>query len=368
MTVLSVIAGIVWGALSAQFLMQTITSLIVASIFLAGLAFSKVPKGMNVAGSIAALAQAAIFAVLFFGGNWFASVYIDFASWNAASIASFVAFVGASIYCALQIPDRVLLARLSAWAPFFAQAIMGRPRNERVALAKKYRASPTMDTLYSSRAPEAKPIARIEGGTPETAIRIHATNSIDGIPKEYAALSAMFGKRDKDWKLIDRTLIHANDGRKLERFIVSASNKRQEVYFDITDFMKGNDETAKASLDKIIARHDVALDILLPKEEFMTLQMGVLNLSEAQLRQLGLSAQDRKQMLDPLLDTLSTLSRQYGTDYESIPAHVTVTMMTSAWSKIMGLLASWQPTELQEEELENLKAIIGGTMKAARLR
>jgi len=33
----------------------------------------------------------------------------------------------------------------------------------------------------------------------------------------------------------------------------------------------------------------------------------------------------------------------------------------------MALLASWQPQGLlQEEELENLKAIIGGTMKAAR--
>jgi hypothetical protein len=368
MTALILIAGIVWGSLSAQFLVQTITSLIIASISLAGLAFSKVPKDMNAAGCIAALAQAAIFAVLFFGGNWFASGYIDFASWNAASIASLVAFVSTLIYCALQVPGKILLARLSAWAPFFVQAAMGRPRNERVSLAKEYRASPTMDTLYPSRPPEMKPIARIEGSTPETAIRIRAANSVEGIPKEYAALSAMFGKRNKDWKLIDRTLIHADDGRKQEKFIVSASNKRQEVYFDITDFMKGNDEKAKASLDKIIAGHDVALDILLPKEEFMTLQMGVLNLSEAQLRQLGLSAEDRKQMLDPLLDTLSTLSQRYGKDYESIPAHVTVTMMTSAWSKIMGLLTSWQPTELQEEELENLKAIIGGSMKAALLR
>jgi hypothetical protein len=31
----------------------------------------------------------------------------------------------------------------------------------------------------------------------------------------------------------------------------------------------------------------------------------------------------------------------------------------------MGLLASWQPADLLQEEIENLKAIIGGTMKAA---
>jgi hypothetical protein len=37
------------------------------------------------------------------------------------------------------------------------------------------------------------------------------------------------------------------------------------------------------------------------------------------------------------------------------------------FTKVVGLLASWQPADLlQEEEIENLKAIIGGTMKEAR--
>jgi hypothetical protein len=69
-------------------------------------------------------------------------------------------------------------------------------------------------------------------------------------------------------------------------------------------------------------------------------------------------------MLDPFLDTMK---QWHGKEYASIPEHVSVTTLISVWSKIMGLLASWQPADLlQEEELENLKAIIGGAMKAAR--
>lgn len=96
----------------------------------------------------------------------------------------------------------------------------------------------------------------------------------------------------------------------------------------------------------------------------MTLQMGLLRLTEAQLNQLGLSQTDHKSMLSPFLDALKPWHEK---EYASIPEHVSVTTLISVWSKIMGLLMSWQPANLlQEEELENLKAIIGGTVKAAR--
>ena len=203
------------------------------------------------------------------------------------------------------------------------------------------------------------------GATPETAIRIRAANSIEGIPKEYAMLAAMFGKPNKDWKLIARSLIHADDGRKLEKFIVSVSNRRKEVYFDITDFMKGNFlQEAQTAIDSLIAPHDRNLDVVLPREEFMTLQMGVLHLTEAQLSQIGLSATDRISMLNPLLDTMKPWLKK---GYAGIPEHIRVTMMISVWSKIMMLLVSWEPASLlQEEELENLKAIIGGALKVVQ--
>jgi hypothetical protein len=67
-------------------------------------------------------------------------------------------------------------------------------------------------------------------------------------------------------------------------------------------------------------------------------------------------------MLDPLADAMIP----WKGNYEMVPKHVSVTTLMSVWSKIMGLLASWEPRDLlQEEELENLKAIISGTMKGA---
>ena len=42
MAALIFIAGLVWGSLSAQFLVQTITSIVLALIYLAALASSKV--------------------------------------------------------------------------------------------------------------------------------------------------------------------------------------------------------------------------------------------------------------------------------------------------------------------------------------
>jgi len=200
------------------------------------------------------------------------------------------------------------------------------------------------------------------GATSESAIRIQAANSLEGIPKEYGVLGAMFGTQNQDWKLIERSLIHANDGRKLEKFIISVSGKRKEVYFDITEWFNGNtSKEVKTRLEKIISSHDKPLTVLLPKEEFMTLQTGLLRLTEAQLNRLGLSLTDRKSMLDPFLDAIKPW---HGKEYAKIPEHLGVTTLISVWSKIMGLLASWQSADLlQEEELENLKAIIGGTMK-----
>jgi hypothetical protein len=210
-----------------------------------------------------------------------------------------------------------------------------------------------------------EPPAAEAGATAETAIVIHATNSLEGIPKEYAALSGMFGTRNRDWKLIERSVIHGARGRQLEKFIVSASNQRKEVYFDITEWFAGNtSKDATAALERLITPCDKPLPVLLPKEEFMTLQGGLLRLTEPQLNQIGLSQADWKNMLDPFLDALK---QWHGKQYESIPEHVSVTALISVWTKIMGLLASWQPADLlQEEELENLKAIIGGTIKDAR--
>lgn len=157
MAALIFIAGFIWGSLSAQFLVQTITSLIIALVYLAALASTKVPRAMNAAGCGVSLLQAIIFAALFLGGTWLAGFYIDFASINAPSIASLVSFLATLLYTARQVPGKILLAKLSAGNKWFLQAAMNRPREERVALAWSYRASPTMATLYPPSPRKAVP-------------------------------------------------------------------------------------------------------------------------------------------------------------------------------------------------------------------
>jgi len=120
---------------------------------------------------------------------------------------------------------------------------------------------------------------------------------------------------------------------------------------------------ATNSLENLVLSRDKSLTVLLPQNEFFTLFTGLLKLTEAQLSQIGLTQTDRKKMLDPFADAMKAFHGKY----ENVPEHVSVTTLMSGWSKILGLLAFWQPRNLlQEEELENLKAIIGGTMKDAR--
>lgn len=202
------------------------------------------------------------------------------------------------------------------------------------------------------------------GSTPGSPIVIHAAHSIEGIPREYAALRALFGEAKRNWNLIDRRVINTDDGRTLERFVVSTSGHRKEVYFDITSWMSGNTtRAAKDALDQLVARHDRIVKVLIPKEEFFTLQGVLLRLTEAQLAQLGVSLGERKELLDPLVDTALQWKA-----YELIPAHVSVSMLVSGWRKIVVLLGSLEPnTLLQEEEYKNLKVIISGTISQARM-
>ena len=137
MGVLIFILAIVWGSLSAQFLMQTVTSLILASVYLTGFAFSKVSRTVNGAGTAATLAQVIVFGALFLSGNWFASHYVDYSSFNTVSVASALSFVATIIYVAARVPGKILLARMRAWVPSFGEASMHIPANERVEFARK---------------------------------------------------------------------------------------------------------------------------------------------------------------------------------------------------------------------------------------
>ena len=138
--ILSSIVGVIWGSVSAQFLVQVTTSLILVFVYLAGAALSKVSRAMNFTGALASFGQTLLFGALFFSGNWLTSEYlIDYNTWNVGSIVSLLAFLGTIIYCARQIPGKIVLAKMCAWVPNFMEASMRVPPAERIALARRWR-------------------------------------------------------------------------------------------------------------------------------------------------------------------------------------------------------------------------------------
>lgn len=121
--ILSFIIAVIWGSLSAQFLVQVVTSLIIGFVYLVGAVLSKVSRAMNFTGALISIGQTLLFGVLLFGGTWMISEYvIDYDTWSAGAIASLLAFLGTSIYCARQVPGKLLLARMCAWVPNFMEA------------------------------------------------------------------------------------------------------------------------------------------------------------------------------------------------------------------------------------------------------
>ena len=134
------LVAVIWGSLSGQFVVQVVTSFVIAIIYLAGIPFSKVSRGMNFTGALVSVGQTIFFTVLFFGGNWITSEYIiDYNTWNAASITSLLSFSATLIYCFWQVPGKILLARMCAFAPYFMEASMRMPANQRVGFARQYR-------------------------------------------------------------------------------------------------------------------------------------------------------------------------------------------------------------------------------------
>jgi hypothetical protein len=209
----------------------------------------------------------------------------------------------------------------------------------------------------------ARPSAS-DGESPETAILVNAINSIDGIAKEYELLDNRFGKKGIDWKVVDRFLVSPSDGRTLEKFILSVHDRRVVVYFDISGFVHDNGPDEKARLDAIAARYDGKLEILLPKELAIFLMTFTLKLTNDQLEQLGWTEKEKNALVGRLTDALKPF---LGKDYKDIPPHYPVAMMLSQWVKVHGFLRLCEPRDLlQEEELENLKAFIGGALKKAK--
>jgi hypothetical protein len=126
-------------------------SFIVAAISLTAIAISKVPRSMNVAGTLTGTGQLIIFGVLFVGGNWLSSKYIiDYGTWNSNSIAAMLSFLASTIYCIRQVPGKILLTKMCGFTPGFMDAQMREPPNTRIAFARKWRADAAAQTRFGA--------------------------------------------------------------------------------------------------------------------------------------------------------------------------------------------------------------------------
>jgi hypothetical protein len=133
------IGAIFWGLLAGQFFIQAVTSLLIAIISAAGFVASQVAKSLIAIAVRGRACPSGNFCALFVGGNTLSSRYVDYGSWNAVSITTLVTFIFSLVYGAVQVPGKLLLARMMNWQPYFAEASMAVPRNERIAYAKKVR-------------------------------------------------------------------------------------------------------------------------------------------------------------------------------------------------------------------------------------
>jgi len=203
-----------------------------------------------------------------------------------------------------------------------------------------------------------------DGASPETAIFIEERNSLEGIPKEYAALEAKFGKKDVDWKVVERFLVEPGDGRVLEKFILSTRGRRELIHFDVSGFVRANRSEEQTRLDQVIAKYDRSLKVLLPKDRAMYLLEIVLKLTDDQLEQIGWSVEVKNGLVGCLSDALKPF---HGKDYKNIPPSYQIEMMLSQWSNIYVFLRMCEPRDIeQEEELEDIKAFIGGAVEKAK--
>jgi hypothetical protein len=139
MSILSFIVAVSWGLLSGQFFMQVVASLINACIYFAAILFSKVRQALNITGFLTSLGMALFFASLTFAGNLISSYFVDYSGWSAPTIVCVLAFVFSVVYCGVQVPGKILLARMSAWSPFFFEAANTFSPHDRLAFARKMR-------------------------------------------------------------------------------------------------------------------------------------------------------------------------------------------------------------------------------------
>lgn len=106
---------------------------------------------------------------------------------------------------------------------------------------------------------------------------------------------------------------------------------------------------------------DAEVTVVLPKARLMGLTLGLLNLSEDQLANLGWSVDDRLELTNPLI-----ASTRGAEDFELAPEFMAPTLKRSSWLRILKVLEVWRPRSARQGELRTaLRALIGAELDRA---
>jgi hypothetical protein len=74
-----------------------------------------------------------------------------------------------------------------------------------------------------------------KGESIENAITINSSNTLMGIAEEYRHIEVMYGKRDKDWILLEQNLLRI-DQKSYDKIIIQTDGLKKEIFFEITSF------------------------------------------------------------------------------------------------------------------------------------
>jgi hypothetical protein len=118
---------------------QCFVNILVAAVFIPAFLVSNVENLVLVIGSLANLALLAVFGSIAIFDAWYA-----YSHWVAIVDLPVVVFgINACwinvLYLSPQLPGKLLLARLSAYTPGFAEASFQVPRNKRVEFARNWK-------------------------------------------------------------------------------------------------------------------------------------------------------------------------------------------------------------------------------------
>ena len=117
-----------------------------------------------------------------------------------------------------------------------------------------------------------KPLEQ-DGRTAATAILLPAVDGAAAVAIRYEVLARLFGVRDLDWQVLQRSWLKGPGGRALERYDIGTRQGRDVVFFDVGDVAEdAGILAARAALSRAVAtRNEADLTIELPKDQYLTL-------------------------------------------------------------------------------------------------